>query len=44
MKITNQQPTMTLQLKTHPVWQDLTEVLANLDANALVTEHLELSR
>jgi len=43
MKITNQQPTMTkLQLKTHPVWQDLTEVLANLDANALVTEHLEL--
>ncbi|MBD2485361.1 hypothetical protein [Planktothrix sp. FACHB-1365] len=31
-----------LQLKTHPVWQDLTEVLANLDANALVTEHLEL--
>ncbi|MBD2544474.1 hypothetical protein H6G72_11620 [Planktothricoides sp. FACHB-1370] len=33
---------MTLQLKTHPVWQDLTEVLANLDANALVTEHLEL--
>ena len=42
MKITNQQPTMTLQLKTHPVWQDLTEVLANLNANALVTEHLEL--
>ncbi|WP_199245160.1 hypothetical protein [[Phormidium] sp. ETS-05] len=33
---------MTLQLKTHPVWQDLTEVLANLDANALVTEHLKL--
>jgi hypothetical protein len=31
-----------LQLKTHPVWQDLTEVLENLDANALVTEHLEL--
>ncbi len=31
-----------LQLKTHPVWQDLTEVLENLNANALVTEHLEL--
>ncbi|MFB2981882.1 hypothetical protein [Microseira sp. BLCC-F43] len=31
-----------LELKNHPVWQDLTEVLANLDANSLVTEHLEL--
>jgi hypothetical protein len=31
-----------LQLKTHPVWQDLTEVLENLNANELVTEHLEL--
>jgi hypothetical protein len=32
-----------LQLKTHPVWQDLTEVLENLNTNSLVTEHLELS-
>ena len=31
-----------LELRNHPVWQDLTEVLENLDANALVTEHLEL--
>lgn len=31
-----------LELKNHPVWQDLTEVLENLDANSLVTEHLEL--
>ena len=31
-----------LELKNHPVWQDLTEVLENIDANSLVTEHLEL--
>ncbi|HLO50043.1 MAG TPA: hypothetical protein VK211_16620 [Kamptonema sp.] len=31
-----------IQLKTHPVWQDLTEVLENLNTNSLVTEHLEL--
>lgn len=31
-----------LQLKTHPVWQGLTEVLENLNTNSLVTEHLEL--
>lgn len=31
-----------LELKNHPVWQDLTEVLENIDANKLVTEHLEL--
>ncbi len=31
-----------LELKNHPVWQDLTEVLENLNANSLVTEHLEL--
>jgi hypothetical protein len=31
-----------LELKTHPVWQDLTEVLENLNTNALATEHLEL--
>ncbi|VXD23633.1 conserved hypothetical protein [Planktothrix serta PCC 8927] len=31
-----------LEFKNHPVWQDLTEVLENLNANALVREHLEL--
>jgi hypothetical protein len=31
-----------LELKTHQVWQDLTEVLENLQANNLATEHLEL--
>ncbi|NJM63067.1 MAG: hypothetical protein HC849_27405 [Oscillatoriales cyanobacterium RU_3_3] len=31
-----------LELKNHPVWQDLTEVLENLNTDALVTEHLEL--
>ncbi|MCT7950743.1 hypothetical protein NG798_13155 [Ancylothrix sp. C2] len=31
-----------LQLKNHPIWQGLTEVLKNLDANYLLTEHLEL--
>ncbi|WP_449419336.1 hypothetical protein [Phormidium nigroviride] len=31
-----------IQLKTHPVWQDLTEVLENINTNSLVTEHLEL--
>ncbi|GET38881.1 hypothetical protein [Microseira wollei] len=31
-----------IELKNHPVWQDLTELLENLDANSLVTEHLEL--
>jgi len=30
-----------LELKNHRVWQDLTEVLANINANALVREHLE---
>ncbi|MDZ8082708.1 MAG: hypothetical protein RMX35_27050 [Nostoc sp. DcaGUA01] len=30
-----------LELKNHPVWQDLTEILENLDANLLVKEHLE---
>lgn len=33
-----------LQLKNHPVWQDLTEVLANLDANALVDLGLAKNR
>ncbi|MDY7005150.1 MAG: hypothetical protein SWX82_14720 [Cyanobacteriota bacterium] len=31
-----------IELKNHPVWQDLTEVIENLDANSLVREHLEL--
>ncbi|MFM9268288.1 hypothetical protein [Tychonema sp. BBK16] len=31
-----------LQLKNHPVWRDLTEILENLDAKSLVVEHLEL--
>jgi hypothetical protein len=29
-----------LELKNHQVWRDLTEILENLDANALVREHL----
>ncbi|MCC5608722.1 hypothetical protein LC612_18480 [Nostoc sp. CHAB 5834] len=31
-----------LELKNHPVWRDLTEILENLDAHRLVQEHLEL--
>lgn len=31
-----------LELKDHPVWYDLTEILVNLDVNALVQKHLEL--
>ncbi|MDY6899440.1 MAG: hypothetical protein SWZ49_15370 [Cyanobacteriota bacterium] len=31
-----------VELKNHPVWHDLTEVLENIDANALIKEHLEL--
>ncbi|NEO52250.1 MAG: hypothetical protein F6K54_03625 [Okeania sp. SIO3B5] len=34
--------TIQIELKNHPVWQDLTEVIENLDAHSLVTEHLEL--
>ncbi|MBH8554595.1 hypothetical protein I8751_19960 [Nostocaceae cyanobacterium CENA357] len=30
-----------LELKNHQVWQDLTEILENLDANILVQEHFE---
>ncbi|MDZ8189396.1 MAG: hypothetical protein RMX96_31735 [Nostoc sp. ChiSLP02] len=30
-----------LELKNHQVWQDLTEILENLDSNILVQEHLE---
>ncbi|MEH2155158.1 hypothetical protein [Nostoc sp.] len=30
-----------LELKNHPVWQDLTEILQSLDANLLVQEHLD---
>ena len=31
----------TLQLKNHQIWQDLTEILENLDTNSLVQKHLE---
>ena len=31
----------TLQLKNHQIWQDLTEILDNLDPNSLVQKHLE---
>jgi hypothetical protein len=31
----------TLQFKNHQVWQDLTEILENLDPNSLVQKHLE---
>ncbi len=31
-----------IELKNHLVWQDLTEVIENLDAYSLVREHLEL--
>ncbi|MDZ8236536.1 MAG: hypothetical protein RMZ69_05050 [Nostoc sp. ChiQUE01a] len=30
-----------LELKNHQVWQDLTEILEDLDSNRLVQEHLE---
>ncbi len=42
LKINHQQAMTIIELKNHPVWQDLTEVLENLDANSLVAEHLEL--
>lgn len=31
----------TLKLKNHQIWQDLTEILENLDPNSLVQKHLE---
>ena len=31
-----------LELKNHQVWHDFTEVLENIDANALIKEHLDL--
>jgi hypothetical protein len=31
-----------LELKNHQVWQNLTEILENIDSDKLVTEHLEL--
>ncbi|MBO1049648.1 MAG: hypothetical protein HEQ10_18930 [Dolichospermum sp. DEX182a] len=31
----------TLKLKNHQIWQDLTEILENLDTNSLVQKHLE---
>jgi hypothetical protein len=30
-----------LELKNHPVWRDLTEILDNLDGDRLVREHLD---
>ncbi len=32
---------MMLELKNHPIWQDISEILDNIDVNALVAEHLE---
>ena len=32
----------SLELKNHQVWYDFTEVLENIDADALIKEHLEL--
>lgn len=37
----NYQTRSPFSRKNHPVWQDLTEVLENLDTKVLVTEHLE---
>ncbi|PMB05651.1 hypothetical protein CEN45_00810 [Fischerella thermalis CCMEE 5198] len=31
-----------LELKNHQIWRDLTEILENLDSDALLKEHLEL--
>ncbi|BAY80769.1 hypothetical protein NIES267_02340 [Calothrix parasitica NIES-267] len=31
-----------VELKNHQIWNDLTDVLENIDANALIKEHLEL--
>jgi hypothetical protein len=31
----------TLKLKNHQIWQDLTEILENLDPNSLVQKHLQ---
>ncbi|MEM9926378.1 MAG: hypothetical protein AAF915_21935 [Cyanobacteria bacterium P01_D01_bin.50] len=31
-----------VELKNHPVWHDLTEILENIDASELIKEHLEL--
>lgn len=33
---------LKIELKDHKIWQNFTEILDNLDANVLVTEHLEL--
>jgi hypothetical protein len=35
---------MLLELKNHQVWQNLNEILENLDADTLIKEHLELSK
>lgn len=31
-----------IELKTNPVWQDLTNILETIDSEALIKEHLEL--
>lgn len=30
-----------LELKVHPVWQDLTSIVENIDSDALIREHLD---
>ena len=32
---------MNFQLKNHQIWQEIAEILAEIDVNALVREHLE---
>ncbi|KYC37797.1 hypothetical protein WA1_04605 [Scytonema hofmannii PCC 7110] len=32
----------SIELKNHPVWHDLSEILQNIDANTLAKEHLSL--
>ncbi|GAA6621739.1 hypothetical protein [Scytonema sp. NUACC26] len=31
-----------IELKNHPVWHDLTEILQNIDVNILVKQHISL--
>jgi hypothetical protein len=31
-----------IELKTNPVWQDLTNILETIDSEALIKEHLEM--
>lgn len=32
-----------ITLKNHPVWQDLSEIVNNINTNLLIQEHLQLS-